>query len=806
MPMRPASLVCLSAGDRTGYAEHLAQLAGFLSAETYRELLCTVDRNRHGVFWQQVEVVLRNVVTFHHVNSFQAVERCGELEAFEGLCGFERYLELLTGFHVAVFDVEDGRVGAALFGLHRSVRYCSVVNVTDLHTGEVFAQLVQHSVSNRNNLWECGLEWVVRVRERERLVHKAPRSVVRQFGVDAQDELTDLNDVERRDRTGLVGVRSDHFVWRVQRLEAEDVLGDQHQVIGGYTVERVVVLLRGDRERSVQRNVVHHLVDTVLVRKVEVRVWWGEGAGTVDVHHCFFHTVRHLRFQRTGHVDVVTWAVAEVVLYDNIGLAVVGVAGCVDRPKFNTLRAELGAGERHVRDRVAVAVNWEAGTCTALADGGLQLARWRAVVLRVLEEVGVPQRDHTGWHDVHGKTVQANNRWRLAILHREGVLVLSVVAATVRDEPLDLVRAVWQLRYHVGVLLCLGVPAYASSFVHTGYGLLDGEAPFLVVRYVALVELAWRAASEVRRVQVAVQHVVPAETGDANVHRVHNGFHDVVAVKVEEQQVLDVHVRTGAGVRARDAKVGWLLAQVVCLDTVVPPVHLVPELAVVWRQPVLVAAIRYGVGTRRCLAVDDLDDLLVLVAVRILVVERAEVRRSWVRWVDLHNRWCPWWQRAASRYRWAWAVARCIGDRERVRVWYVDARQVRVVRAPVDDGPGTFDLEASVRYHREHLIFVGYAQKFAVLAEEAWYTVYTGTVTNWLDGVVWELDEVVLFVGYHDTLGALARETMAVPCTERAGDRAAVTNRVKLGVAHRVRKTALALVHAGSVEAAVVQT
>jgi hypothetical protein len=155
---------------------------------------------------------------------------------------------------------------------------------------------------------------------------------------------------------------------------------------------------------------------------------------------------------------------------------------------------------------------------TALADGGLQLARWRAVVLRVLEEVGVPQRDHTGRHDVHGKTVQANNRWGLAILHREGVLVLSVVAATVRDEPLDLVRAVWQLRYHVGVLLRLGVPAYAGSLVvHTGYGLLDREAPLLVVRYVALVELAWRAASEVRRVQVAVQHVVPAETGDANV-------------------------------------------------------------------------------------------------------------------------------------------------------------------------------------------------------------------------------------------------------------------------------------------------
>jgi hypothetical protein len=105
-------LIRFGSCDRTGYAEHFAQLASFLGAETNRELLCTVDRNRHGVFWQQVEVVLRNVVTFHHVNSFQAVERCGELEAFEGLCRFERYLELLTGFHVAVFDVEDGRVGA----------------------------------------------------------------------------------------------------------------------------------------------------------------------------------------------------------------------------------------------------------------------------------------------------------------------------------------------------------------------------------------------------------------------------------------------------------------------------------------------------------------------------------------------------------------------------------------------------------------------------------------------------------------------------------------------------------------------
>jgi hypothetical protein len=65
-----------------------------------------------------------------------------------------------------------------------------------------------------------------------------------------------------------------------------------------------------------------------------------------------------------------------------------------------------------------------------------------------------------------------------------------------------------------------------------------------------------------------------------------------------------------------------------------------------------------------------------------------------------------------------------VGDRERVRVRNVDARQVRVVRAPVDDAPGTFDLEASVRYYREDFVFEGYAQKFAVFAEEAWRRIH----------------------------------------------------------------------------------
>jgi hypothetical protein len=144
------------------------------------------------------------------------------------------------------------------------------------------------------------------------------------------------------------------------------------------------------------------------------------------------------------------------------------------------------------------------------------------------------------------------------------------------------------------VFCCAGCSSVRKpSCVATGYGLLDREAPFLVVRNVALVELAWRAAREVRRVQVAVQHVVPAETAMPNVLTEFTTVSMMLSPSRSRNNRYSMFTfEPRAGVRARDAKVGWLLAQVVCLDTVVPPVHLVPQLAVVWRQPVLVAAIR----------------------------------------------------------------------------------------------------------------------------------------------------------------------------------------------------------------------
>jgi hypothetical protein len=118
---------------------------------------------------------------------------------------------------------------------------------------------------------------------------------------------------------------------------------------------------------------------------------------------------------------------------------------------------------------------------------------------------------------------------------------------------------------HVGVLLTAWVFQRTQAVLFLPTRLLSwiAKAPFLVVG-TGRSSNCGRTAREVRRIQVAVQHVVPAQTGDAHpTDRVHHRLHHAVAVKVKEQQVLDVDVRARASVRARDAKVGWLFAQVV---------------------------------------------------------------------------------------------------------------------------------------------------------------------------------------------------------------------------------------------------
>ena len=74
--------------------------------------------------------------------------------------------------------------------------------------------------------------------------HKAPARVVAELRIDRQDQLAQLDQVERRDRLAVVHVGGDHLVRAAQRLHAQDVLADQYQVERRYPVEVVRVQLR----------------------------------------------------------------------------------------------------------------------------------------------------------------------------------------------------------------------------------------------------------------------------------------------------------------------------------------------------------------------------------------------------------------------------------------------------------------------------------------------------------------------------------------------------------------------------------
>ena len=250
-------------------------------------------------------------------------------------------------------------------------------------------------------------------------------------------------------------------------------------------------------------------------------------------------------------------------------------------------------------------------------------------------------------------------------------------------------------------------------------------------------------------------------------------------------------------------------------DHAVPPVHFIPQLRVVHRQVAEFNRAGRAVRRRR-LRVDHFDDLLVHEAVvvgdardrravvRATRVEHRVVRCRSVARVHLDVRRSPRSRRTGRRYDRAGQVLRAVRHRVRVRVRYIHARKVRVVRAPVDDRPRPLDLEACVRYDREHFVFERYTQQFAVFAEERRLTVVTRTVAYRHDHVVREAHEVVLFVVHKHALRALAREAVAVVSAERARDRTPVAHRVEQRVVGAVLQTALALIYFRRVEAAVV--
>ena len=96
-------------------------------------------------------------------------------------------------------------------------------------------------------------------------------------------------------------------------------------------------------------------------------------------------------------------------------------------------------------------------------------------------------------------------------------------------------RAVWQFRNHIGVLLLLCIETNAGNFCRAYHSLLDRETILLVGWYGPLVKRTQRAAREVWRIQVVVEYVVPAKTGKAYVYRIDDCLHRTVTIQIQER-------------------------------------------------------------------------------------------------------------------------------------------------------------------------------------------------------------------------------------------------------------------------------
>lgn len=93
-------------------------------------------------------------------------------------------------------------------------------------------------------------------------------------------------------------------------------------------------------------------------------------------------------------------------------------------------------------------------------------------------------------------------------------------------------------------------------------------------------------------------------------------FHSAVAIHVEEQDVIHIHVRAAAGVGYRHTQVNRPFA-VSRLLSVVPVVRVVVQIHIVGRQVTESHCPRRAVVEHRILRIDHLDDLFVREAIAV---------------------------------------------------------------------------------------------------------------------------------------------------------------------------------------------
>ena len=187
------------------------------------------------------------------------------------------------------------------------------------------------------------------------------------------------------------------------------------------------------------------------------------------------------------------------------------------------------------------------------------------------------------------------------------------------------------------------------------------------------------------------------------------------------------------------------------VDSVIIPVHCVPEISVV--RAVVTELSWSWSNNSWILCINYFDDLLVLVAVSFFIPERREVC-CWSTWSQRTYSWFPTWNRSTrSRNCYTQTVLSVVRDCVRLWIWNSNASCIAVVLAPVQHSPSTLDLEASIRNYSVNFINIRYCHQFAVLStEELRSAIVSSSVASRYQTVIWELHVVVLVVCNHNTL------------------------------------------------------
>ena len=159
----------------------------------------------------------------------------------------EAHLVFIARLQVLFLSLEFEVLMGADFCTRRAIHTCTRIDIPHLDRYKV-RRYIGCDVVDTHHFGEGCRPGVAWIRELVGGIDESPRCIVRKMRVDVQNQFAQGNQIQSRDRLGIVRIRCNQLVRTVQGLYAQDVLLDEDKVEGRYSVEVVFVQLWGYRE------------------------------------------------------------------------------------------------------------------------------------------------------------------------------------------------------------------------------------------------------------------------------------------------------------------------------------------------------------------------------------------------------------------------------------------------------------------------------------------------------------------------------------------------------------------------------